>query len=464
MDGLQRLTSSRAATAPGAGVPGPEQVSGLSAVPEGYKWIALFISTLGMLMATIDSSIVLIALPDVFRGIGIDPLEPGNTFYLLWMILGFLVVTSVLVVSLGRMGDIYGRVRIYNLGFAVFTFFSLLLSVTWMHGHAAGVWLIVMRIFQGVGAAMLMANSAAILTDVFPDTQRGLALGVNQAAAFSGSFIGLILGGVLAPINWPGNITFAAGLVLVMIGITYGIEPYGHRTMGWTNPAVMGSLVLGVAFLVVFCIIETKVPQPMFRLQLFKIRAFTSGVVASFLAALSRGGLMFMLIIWLQGIWLPLHGYAFSVTPLWAGIAMLPLTAGLLIAGPLSGVLSDRFGPRPFATGGMLGTALCLALLELLPVDFSYWVFAVVLFLTGMAMASFGSPNRAGVMNSLPSQHRGAGSGMNTTFQNSAQVLSIGIFFSLIIIGLSASLPESLYHGLTAHGVPIGVADRAAHL
>ena len=499
MAGLQRLTSPGAAAAPGAGVPGPERVSGPSAVPEGYKWIALFISTLGMLMATIDSSIVLIALPDVFRGIGIDPLEPGNTFYLLWMILGFLVVTSVLVVSLGRMGDIYGRVRTYNLGFAVFTFFSLMLSITWMTGHAAGIYLIVMRIFQGVGAAMLMANSAAILTDVFPDNQRGLALGVNQAAAFSGSFIGLILGGVLAPINWrliflvsvpiglfatifgylrlrevsprrparidwPGNITFAAGLVLVMIGITYGIEPYGHRTMGWTNPAVMGSLVLGVAFLVVFCIIETKVPQPMFRLQLFKIRAFTSGVVASFLAALSRGGLMFMLIIWLQGIWLPLHGYAFSVTPLWAGIAMLPLTLGFLVAGPVSGVLSDRYGARPFATGGMLGSALCFLLLEFLPIDFPYWAFAILLLLSGMTMASFGSPNRAGVMNSLPPQHRGAGSGMNTTFQNSAQVLSIGIFFSLMIIGLTSSLTQNLFQGLVAHGVPTGAAERAAHL
>jgi MFS family permease len=149
---------------------------GIDALPHNYKWIALAISTLGMLMATIDSSIVLISLPNIFRGIGIDPLEAGNTFYLLWMILGFLVVTSVLVVTLGRMGDIYGRVRIYNLGFAVFTFFSLMLSITWMTGHAAGVWLIVMRIFQGVGAAMLMANSAAILTDVFPDTQRGMAL------------------------------------------------------------------------------------------------------------------------------------------------------------------------------------------------------------------------------------------------------------------------------------------------
>jgi len=471
----------------------------LASLPPNYKWIALFISTLGMLMATIDGSIVLIALPDIFRGIGLDPLQPGNTFYLLWMILGFLVITSVLVVSLGRMGDIYGRVRTYNLGFAVFTFFSLMLSITWMTGHAAGVWLITMRIFQGVGAAMLMANSSAILTDVFPDNQRGMALGVNQAAAFSGTFIGLVLGGLLAPVNWrliflvsvpiglfatvygyyklretspkrparidwPGNITFAFGLILVMVGITYGIEPYGHHVMGWTSPVVIGALVLGVGLLIAFCIIETKVDQPMFRLQLFKIRAFTSGVLASFLAALSRGGLMFMLIIWLQGIWLPLHGYDFSVTPLWAGIAMLPLTLGFLIAGPASGILSDRYGARPFATGGMLGTAVCLALLEFLPVDFPYWAFAVVLFLTGLTMASFGSPNRAGVMNSLPPQHRGAGSGMNTTFQNSAQVLSIGIFFTLMIIGLMTALPANLLHGLTAHGVPTAVASRVAHL
>jgi MFS family permease len=468
-------------------------------VGDNYKWVALFISTLGMLMATIDGTIVLIALPDIFRGIGLDPLQAGNSFYLLWMILGFLVTTSVLVVTLGRMGDIYGRVRMYNLGFAVFTFFSLLLSVTPMTGHAAGIWLITMRIFQGVGAAMLMANSAAILTDAFPVNQRGMALGINQAAAFSGTFIGLILGGILAPINWrliflvsvpiglfatvwgylrlrelgqrqparidwPGNITFATGLILIMVGITYGIEPYGAHAMGWTSPLVLGCLGLGLAFLIAFCVIETKVADPMFRLQLFKIRAFTSGVVASFLAALSRGGLMFMLIIWLQGIWLPLHGYAFTVTPLWAGIAMIPLTVGLLIAGPISGILSDKYGARPFATGGMLSAALAFLLLELLPVDFPYWVFGLLLFFAGLSMASFGSPNRTGVMNSLPPQHRGAGSGMNTTFQNSAQVVSIGIFFSLMIVGLASSLPQSLYHGLTQHGVPVAAAQHAAHL
>jgi MFS family permease len=471
----------------------------MTSADDRYKWVALSVCTLGVLMATIDGSITLISLPDIFRGIGIDPLQPGNTFYLLWMILGFLVVTSVLVVSLGRIGDMYGRVRIYNLGFAVFTFFSLLLTITWQHGHAAGLFLIIMRLFQGVGAAMLMANSSAILTDAFPVNQRGTALGINQAAAFSGTFLGLVLGGVLAPINWRliflvsvpvglfgtvwgylklrelsehhrarldlwGNLTFAVGLILVMIGLTYGIEPYGSHNMGWTSPAVMSELVAGLVLLAAFCVVETRVPEPMFRLQLFRIRAFSTGVGASFLAALSRGGMMFTLIIWLQGIWLPQHGYDFERTPLYAGLAMLPLTAGFMIAGPVSGILSDRYGARPFATGGLLGSAAGFVVLEILPINFSYPVFAVVLFFMGLLMAGFGSPNRAAVMNSLPARHRGAGSGMNTTFQNSAQVLSIGLFFTLMIVGLSASLPEAMQSGLVAHDVPAPVAQHVAHL
>jgi MFS family permease len=469
------------------------------AVSDGYKWTALTICTLGVLMATIDSSITLIALPDIFRGIGLDPLQPGNSFYLLWMILGFLVVTSVLVVSLGRIGDIYGRVRVYNLGFAVFTFFSLALSVTWMHGHAGGLWLVVMRIFQGVGAAMLMANSPAIITDAFPANKRGMAMGCNQAAAFSGSFIGLVLGGVLAPIqwrlvfivsvpvglfatvwgylrlrelserqhasiDWAGNVTFAVSLVLLMIGMTYGIEPYGTSATGWGNPFVIGTLAGGAALLAAFCVIERTTPEPMFRLRLFRIRAFTAGVLASLLAALSRGGLMLVLIIWLQGIWLPLHGISFEHTPLWAGIAMLPLTFGMLIGGPASGALSDRYGARPFATFGMIGSGLGFVGLWLLPIDFPYATFAVVTFLMGLTMACFGAPNRAGVMNSLPARDRGAGAGMNSTFQNSAQVLSIGLFFSLIIVGLSAKLPGSLYTGLSSNGVPPDVANRISHL
>jgi len=464
-----------------------------------YKWIALSNTTLGVLMVTINQSIILIALPDIFRGIGVDPLEPGNTSYLLWMILGFLVVTAVLVVSLGRLGDIFGRVRTYNLGLAVFTAFSILLSATWLHGNAAALWLILMRVGQGVGGAMLFANSAAILTDAFPRDQRGLALGINSVAAIAGSFLGLVLGGLLAPlqwrlvflvsvpvglfatvwayrklrelavpraarIDWWGNATFAVGLIAVMVGITYGIQPYGGHTMGWTSPFVVGCLAGGVALLCAFVWVELRVPDPMFRLELFRIRAFTAGNLASLLAAVGRGGLQFILIIWLQGIWLPEHGYDFASTPLWAGIYMLPLIAGFLLAGPVSGYLSDHFGARPFATGGMVLAAVSFVLLLELPVDFGYVWFALVLLLNGIGMGLFSSPNRAGVMNSLPPSQRGVGGGMNATFQNAASVLSIGVFFSLMIIGLASTLPSALQSGLAAHGVPQATAERVAQL
>jgi MFS family permease len=464
-----------------------------------YKWIALSNTTLGILMATINSSIVLIALPNIFRGIHLNPLGAGNSSYLLWMIMGFLVATAVLVVSFGRVGDIYGRVRMFTFGFAIFTVFSLLLSVTWMHGGAGALWMIVMRIGQGVGGAFLFANSSAILTDAFPHNQRGLALGVNTVAGIAGSFIGLVLGGVLGPVSWRlvflvsvpvglfgtlwswrklvdlgvrqparidwwGNLTFAAGLIAILVGITYGIQPYGGHTMGWTSPRVLACMGGGLVLLAIFAVIETRIEDPMFRLGLFKIRAFTAGNIATLLASLGRGGLMFMLIMWLQGIWLPLHGYSFSQTPLWAGIYMLPLTVGFLIAGPASGYLSDHFGARPFATGGMLVAALSFFLLELLPVDFNYVWFSLLLLMVGLGMGLFASPNQAGIMNSLPANRRGAGAGMATTFQNSALVLSIGIFFSLMILGLASTLPGTLNHGLVAQGVPRADAARISHL
>ncbi len=464
-----------------------------------YKWIALSNTTLGILMATINSSIVLIALPDIFRGIKLNPLTTSNAPYFLWLLMGYMVVTAVLVVSLGRIGDMYGRVRMYNLGFAVFTLFSVLLSVCWFTGSQAAIYLIVMRVLQGVGGAFLWANSSAILTDAFPSNQRGLALGTNMVAAIAGSFIGLVLGGVLGPVSWHlvflvsvpfgifgtvwaylklhdtglrlpsridwwGNLFFAAGLVALLVGITYGILPYGTQTMGWTNPWVLGALIGGVIGLGIFVWIETKVAQPMFRIPLFKIRAFAAGNAAGLFASLARGGLMFILIIWLQGIWLPRHGYSFAQTPLWAGIYLLPLTVGFLVAGPLAGILSDRYGSRTFATLGVFGSAVIFGLFQFLPADFNYVLFAILLFAYGLSSGLFASPNQAGIMNSLPAEQRGAGAGMAATFQNSAMVLSIGIFFTLIIIGLSASLPHALYHGLTAQGVPSAYAQKVAHL
>jgi MFS family permease len=454
-----------------------------------YKWVALSNTTLGVLMATINQSILLIALPDIFDGIKLNPLVAANTGYLLWIFMGYTLVLAVFVVSLGRVGDMYGRARMYNFGFATFTVFSVLLSITWLHGTAAALWLILFRVCQGVGGAFLFANSSAILTDAFPAEERGLALGINNVAAIAGSFIGLVLGGLLGPANWHlvfvvsvpfglfgtvwaflklrdtgvrtparvdiwGNATFAAGLTSLLVGVTYGILPYGHDAMGWASPTVIAALSAGLALLAVFLFIETKVPAPMFRLALFRTRAFAAGNLAGLLAGLGRGGLMFMLIIWLQGIWLPQHGYSFSQTPLWAGIYMLPLTAGFLISGPVAGRLADHFGARPFATVGMVGAGLSFILLEVLPTNFSYLLFALLLLVNGLSMGLFAAPNQTGIMNSLPPDQRGAGAGMAATFTSSSMVLSLGIFFSLMVLGLAAHLPHALYSGLTAQGIP----------
>jgi len=464
-----------------------------------YKWVALSNTTLSMTMATIDASIVIIAMPAIFRGIHLDPLTPGNVSYLLWMIIGYLLVTAVAVVTLGRLGDMYGRVRIYNLGFVVFTLASIALSLDPLTGSGGALWLIGWRMVQAFGGAMLMANAAAILTDAFPARRRGMALGINQIAGISGQFVGLLLGGVLAAwdwravfwvnvpigvfgtiwsyrslreiattrrarIDWPGNITFALGAGLVLIAITYGIQPYGGHPTGWTNPKVLGGLAVGAALLVAFGIIETKIAEPMFQMSLFKIRAFAAGNAASLLGSIARGGLQFMLVIWLAGIWLPLHGYDYAVTPLWAGIYMLPLTSGFLIAGPISGTLSDRYGPRLFATSGLLVATAAFIGLMLLPVDFPYWIFALLIFFNGIGSGLFASPNTSAIMSSVPARHRGSASGMRSTFQNSGMSLSIGIFFSLMIAGLAATLPRTLSAGLHAQGVPLSVATQVSHL
>lgn len=454
-----------------------------------YKWVALSNTTLGMLMVTINSSIVIISLPDIFRGIDLNPLAAGNVSYLLWMMMGFLLASAVLVVMFGRLGDMVGRVKIYNYGFVLFAIAAVALSFDpFTHGGGA-VWLIGWRVFQGIGGAMLMANAAAILTDAFPAEERGFALGINQVAAVAGSFLGLLLGGLLAQWDWkavfwvsvpfgilgtvwsyrslhdngqrnagsldiPGTVTFAVGLTALLTGITYGIQPYGDSNTGWSNPWVLAAVFGGIGVLGLFCWIETRVQQPMFHLSLLKVRAFGLGNLAGLMSSLGRGGLQFMLIIWLQGIWLPLHGFDYESTPLWAGIYLLPLTVGFLVAGPVSGKLSDRYGPRLFATLGMAITAVTFVLLVVLPVDFSYWAFAVVIALNGLGSGMFASPNTAEVMSAVPASQRGVASGMRGTLLNGGMALSIGVFFSLMIVGLSNTLPGAMNSGLQQQGVP----------
>ncbi|WP_262505184.1 MFS transporter [Streptomyces sp. TRM68367] len=464
-----------------------------------YKWVALTNTTLGILLATINSSIVLISLPGIFTGIRLDPLQPSNVSYLLWMLMGYMLVTAVLVVALGRLGDMWGRVRIYNAGFLIFTLTSVILSLDPFHGGGGALWLIGWRIVQAVGGAMLMANSAAILTDAFPARQRGMALGVNMVAGIAGSFLGLVLGGALVTWNWRsvfwvnvpigligtvwaykslhetgvrtpgrmdwwGNLTFAVGLTALLAGITYGIQPYGGHTMGWTNPWVLAGLIGGVVVLAVFCAIEARVAEPMFPLRLFRNTAFAGGNAAALLGAIARGGLQFMLIIWLQGIWLPLHGYDYADTPLWAGIYMLPLTVGFLVAGPVSGYLSDRYGARLFAAAGFVVMAASFAGLLALPTDFGYRIFALLIFLNGLGGGLFAAPNTSMIMSSVPAGARGAASGMRATFQNAGMVLSMGVFFSLMVAGLSGSLPQTLTSGLTGQGVPAQAAHAVAEL
>jgi MFS family permease len=478
---------------------GNERPGAGPATDDRYPWVALSNTTAAVFMSALDGSIVIIALPAIFRGINLDPLSAGNISYLLWMIMGYRLVQAVLVVTLGRLGDMYGRVRIYNAGFVVFTFASILLSFDPFEGAHGALWLIGWRVLQAIGGSMLTANSAAILTDAFPADRRGFALGINQVAAIAGQFIGLVAGGVLAALDWRavfwvnvpvgvygtiwayrslretgerhparidwwGNITFALGLGAVLVALTNGIQPYQHHSMGWTNPAVLALLGSGVALLAAFGIIESHVAEPMFQLSLFKIRAFTAGNVAGLAVAIARGGLQFMLIIWLQGIWLPLHGYDYSQTPLWAGIFLLPLTAGLLVAGPVSGWLSDRYGARAFATAGMVVFGGSFIGLMLLPVDFSYWAFALLTLANGIGGGLFAAPNSASIMSSVPARYRGAASGMRSTYQNSGTALSIGVFFSLLIAGLAGTLPGTLTRGLLRHGVPHAVAAQAASL
>jgi MFS family permease len=451
-----------------------------------YKWTALSNVAIASLMGSINMTIVMIALPAIFNGIHIDPL---NSFqYLLWILMGYGLVTATLLLSFGRISDMYGRVKMFRLGFLIFSLASVLLYLTPSTGDLGAIEIIIFRIIQATGSALFMANSAAILTDAFPPNERGKALGINMVAVISGSFFGLILGGILAVFNWRyvflvsvpfgligtvwsyyklkelsikavktkidlwGNLTFVLGITLLLVGVTYGLIPYGNNPMGWSNPWVIASLILGLISLILFPIVENRVESPMFRLDLFKNRSFTYANLAGLMGALGRGGMMFMLILLLQGIWLPLHGYSYESTPFWAGIYMLPLTVGIIIMGPLSGILSDKYGPRWIATGGMFIVTISFLLLAALPYNFNYIEFGLALLLMGIGGGMFGSPNSASIMNSVPPEDRGVASGMMYTIMNTAMTASMAIFFTIVIVGITQRFPEAMTSSLVSIG------------
>ncbi len=466
-----------------------------------YKWTVLSNTTLGALMASINGTIILISLPVIFRGLNVNPFLPSNLTLLIWILMGYGVVTATLLVTVGRISDMYGRARMYNMGFAVFAVGSVLLFLTPNSG-SVGAWeLVGFRIVQGVGGAFLFANSAALITDAFPHSERGKALGINQVAALGGSVVGLVLGGVLAGIgdlhlgslviptwriiflasvpvavagtiwayvklhdvervrerhriDYLGNATFGVGLTLLLIAVTYGLLPYGGQSMGWSSPWVWSGLGVGTALLVAFLFIETRVKDPMFRLNLFRVRAFAAGNLAGLLGSIARGGVMFMLIIWFQGIWLPLHGYSFAETPFWAGIYMLPMMGGFVLMGPLSGWLSDRFGARYLASAGMGLASAGFVLFLFLPYSFPYWQMGSLLFLQGCGMGMFAAPNTAAIMNAVPAEHRGAASGMRATLQNAGMQLSLAVFFTIVLVGLASGLSGSVSSALGSAGVP----------
>ncbi len=459
-----------------------------------YKWTVLVNTTLGGLMGSINMTIVLISLPTIFRGLNINPTAPGEFVILLWVMMGYSIILATLLVTFGRLSDIYGRTRLYTLGFIIFTLGSILSSIIPDNSKNLGAeMLIAFRMIQAVGGGLLMVNSTALITDSFGPSERGRALGINQISFIAGSLIGLIAGGLLASTNWhlvfivsvpfavagslwsvfklkqtatrekvpmdiAGNIGLGGGLVLLSLGFTYALVPYGTSSMGWGSPWVLASFVVGVALLVAFVFIELKVKYPLFNLQLFRIRAFSYGNFANFMSSLGRGAIMFLVVIWLQGIFLPLHGFSYSSTPFWAGIYMLPMMAGFIALGPIGGMLTDKYGARVFATTGMIIVAVSLYLLTLLPYNFTVWQFELILLMNGIGSGLFAAPNTTAVMNSLPFESRGAGSGMRTTFNNIGQTISMAIFFSIAITIFSDKLPSSLYQTSISIGLPAELA------
>jgi EmrB/QacA subfamily drug resistance transporter len=449
-----------------------------------YKWTVLTNTTLGVIMSSLNTNIVMISLPTIFRGLNINPFTHNEFIYLLWILMGYSIVLATVLVTFGRLSDMYGRTRMYTLGFIIFTISSVLLSIVPDGSENTGaLLLIIFRMVQAVGGGFIMVNSTALLTDSFPINERGKALGLNQSAFIVGSVLGLVAGGLLAGYNWHlvfivnipfalagtlwsifklkesvprkkvkidywGNITLASGLILISLGFTYALEPYGGSQLGWYNPWVISAFIFGLLFIIFFLFIEKRADNPLFNLSLFKIRPFAFGNLSLLFNSLARGAVSFLVTIWLQGIYLPLHGYSYTETPFWAGVYMLPMMLGMVSIAPLSGHLTDKYGARIFATTGMAIVGISLYLLTLLPYNFNLLEFELIIFINGLGNGLFASPNTTSIMNSISSKDRGTGNGMRMTFNNIGATISMAIFFSITITVFSQQVPEAMYNAL----------------
>ncbi|MDT7876917.1 MAG: MFS transporter [Sulfolobaceae archaeon] len=461
------------------------------------KWIALSNTSIAIFIAFANYNMIIIALPQIFNSLRFNPTAPDALGYLIWLILGYMIVTSSLVVTFGRISDLKGRAKLYSLGFLIFAISSGFLSTVNGYGDSAVLEMIILRLFQGVGGGLLMVNSAAILTDYFPKNELGKALGLNQVSGLVGGVAGLIIGGVLSVINWRyiflldfvvgiigtlwsfkslrdvqkpikqpldiiGNVLFALGITLLLISVTYGLLPYGNQQLGWGNPFVITGLTISFLVIGIFVFVERKVKNPMFDLSLFKVRDFSVANFTNFIASMARQGILLMMLVLLQGIWLPLHGVPYSQTPFWAGLYLIPNMLGFAALGPISGILSDRYGSRVFTSLGLFVSALGFFLLSLLPYDFQLWQFFAISFLMGAGMGLFSSPNMADIMASVPVQKRGAASGMRASLQNTASAISVVLYFSVVITGMAVTLNSSIESALSSYGIHLNVNLPAA--
>jgi MFS family permease len=429
----------------------------------GYQWTALSVTTVGALLASVQGSALLIALPNILT-------ELHATFFtIMWVLIGYLLITTVLTPVIGRLADIWGRKRLYNSGFALFALGSLVGGLAQPQFHGAD--LIVGRIIQGMGGALLVTNSTAIVADAFRKGQVGLGLGVNQIAGAAGFLVGPIIGGLLTEWSWRWvflfNVPFAifgalwgiwrlrepvrlashqhidwygsAALTIGLTGVLLALSLFAFPMFGQTANMVI--LAVGVLSLVLFGLIEPRIKEPIVQLRLFRDRLFALANLSGLLNGVARGAVLFLLIFFLQG--------PYGQNPLAAGLLLIPFGAAFMVVGPLSGRLSDRVGSRVLAPLGLGISSLALLGLSTIGPSTPYWMLAVFMVLMGGGSGLFVSPNTNAIMSSVTPQTRGAAAGILAMLNNTGSMLSIAIVFPLALskVPMAAMMQVFIYGG-----------------